>query len=80
MDKPQPVLYPSDFDSRIWRAIEARLQADLAKARADLENQSLDDRPVMATRLRARIDLIKRYLRLPDDAMAAEQAARQDDE
>ena len=44
MDKPQPVLYPSDFDSRIWRAIEARLQADLAKARADLESRKTVDR------------------------------------
>ena len=72
-----PQIFPSDFDTRFWRALEARLQDDLKRARAELESQSLDERPVAATRLRARIDLIKRYLRLPDEAAAAEQAARQ---
>jgi len=72
-------IYPSDFDTRFWRAIEARMQADLAKARADLESQSLDERPVASTRLRARIDLLKRYLRLPDEARAAAEQASRDD-
>lgn len=70
------VFLPGDFDSRLWRCLSRRLNDDLAKARADLESQAMDERPEGAIRLRARISLIKAYLRLPDEAADAERQSR----
>lgn len=61
----------TDFETNVWLRIEARLHADLAKARADLENAALDDKPLSSARLRSRISVLKEYLALPSDARAA---------
>lgn len=63
-----------DFTTPAWIKLKARMESDLAKARAELEKQALDDKPSSAIRLRARIALLAQYLDLPAATDAASRA------
>lgn len=71
-------LLPQDFDTRLWRWLDARLCDDLAKARADLEHPALDDKPNASIRLRARIKALEEYRQLPREAETAATQAHAD--
>lgn len=55
-----------DLESPAWRKVEARLQKLLAEDRKQLEGPGLDEKPTSMVRLRARINLLKELLEIPD--------------
>lgn len=57
--------YHADFQTDCWKRTAAHLERLLAADRATLESQALDEKPTSATRLRARIGLLKELLALP---------------
>lgn len=57
--------YPADFTTDAWKRTAAHLEHLRQKDRAELEVQALDEKPVRATRLRARIALLTDLLALP---------------
>lgn len=52
----------SDIRSGTWKRLEARMRADLEKARSTLEGQGLDEKPIHTARLRERIAVLRSYL------------------
>jgi len=67
----------TDFETNVWKRIEAKLLADLARARNDLESSALDERPLGSARLRSRINVLKEYLALPEVTKAAQEKNQQ---
>lgn len=65
-----------DFQTRTWKRLVARMEADRQEARDKLESQMIDDKPIYSTRLRTRIALLSEYIALADKAKADEQARR----
>ena len=60
--------YPADFGTDAWKRTAAHLESRRAEDRTKLESHALDEKPISATRLRARIALLSELLDLPTRA------------
>ena len=65
---------PDDFETSLWKRLAAKLEADLAAARGELESPVLDEKPNASVRLRARIAILTKYLALPNEVAQAAKA------
>lgn len=63
--------HPSAFDQPAWRYTQAWAEAELGKAREELESQALDSKPESTIRLRARIKALKELTAIPTLAREA---------